>query len=126
MIRYFEKKSTESTRALQIWQILISKAHNRQSMTCGELADLLKYNGAGVMNRMLGHISWYCDENDLPPLTALVVNKTTGIPGEGLHTLISLKKLNVDRERVYDYAWYAIFPPSPAELVTVFKRNIGV
>ena len=41
MVRRFDEDHSWPTRALQIWQILIGKAHNRQLMTYGQLANLL-------------------------------------------------------------------------------------
>jgi hypothetical protein len=55
---------------------------------------------------------YYCRPTRLPPLTALVVNQTTGLPGDGLIA----DDLNGDRERVFGCNWYAIRPPSAREL----------
>ena len=35
---------------------------------------------------LLGPIMEYCHDNNLPPLTSLIVNKKYGIPGKGLVT----------------------------------------
>ncbi len=56
---------------------------------------------------------YWCDENGLPPLTVLVVNKKTGLPGTGL---ILSTDLNADREAVFQFNWYSIVPPTSAEL----------
>jgi hypothetical protein len=50
----------------------------------------------------------YCANNELPPLTVLVVNQDTGLPGEGLTTL---EELNQDRESVFRFDWFALEPP---------------
>jgi len=93
-------------RAMQIWQILISAAHNRQILTYTIVADLIGM-GAGTLSQTLGMIMRYCKRNNLPPLTSLVVNKNTGQLGEGLTTVM---ELNRDRERVFEYNWFA-HPP---------------
>jgi hypothetical protein len=41
MARRFDDVRTQPARALQIWQILIAKAHSRQTMTYGQLAGLM-------------------------------------------------------------------------------------
>lgn len=115
----FDDNPTLATRALQIWQILISKAHNRQTVTYGILADMLGFKGAGTLAHMLGHIMFYCQENNLPPLTVIVVNQDTGLPGEGLTAV----ELNADRERVFQHNWYGVFPPSPDELSAAYQRH---
>jgi uncharacterized protein involved in copper resistance len=95
-----------SERAMQIWQILISAAHNRQVLTykiVGELTGM----GSGTQVQTLGIIMRYCKSKRLPPLTSLVVNKATGKPGEGLTTVV---KLDRDREMVFGYNWFARQP----------------
>ena len=76
-----------SERALQIWQILISAAHNRQILTyqiVGEITGM----GSGTQSQTLDMIMRYCKRNNLPPLTSLVVQKSSGRPGEGLTTAV--------------------------------------
>jgi len=82
MIKKFDDNPVNASRAVQIWQILISKAHNRQTITYGILADLLGFKGAGVFAYKLNHIMNFCIQNNLPHLTVLVVNKETGKPGD--------------------------------------------
>ena len=103
---------TRSERAMQIWPILIAAAHNRQSLTYGDLAKYLAFDGAGVFAQMLDRIMTYCDARSLPPLTCLVVNQETGLPGAGLRTVEDLPR---DREAVYDTNWYAMYPPQIAD-----------
>lgn len=92
-------------RAMQIWQILIGAAHNRQTLTYGQLADYLEFDGAGVLSQMLDPIMRLCESNGWPPLTCLVVNQETGVPGSGLSTVENLPQ---DREAVYEKKWYAL------------------
>lgn len=98
---------TRSERAMQVWQILISAADSRQSLTYGHLAKHLEFEGAGVFAQILGCVMRYCDANELPPLTCLVVNQETGLPGQGLTTVENLPH---DRESVYKHNWYAMQP----------------
>ncbi len=120
MVKRFNDISTDEARALQIWMILIGKAHNRQTITYKMLADMLGYKGAGVFAWKLDHIRIYCLENDLPHLTSLVVNQKTGLPGEGLGLKDS--ELNAAREDVYKYPWYSIIPPTPAQFKAMYKN----
>lgn len=108
----FDNASTHE-RALQVWQILIGKAHNRQTMTYSELASLLGYSDARPIHHFLNPIMRYCDQNALPPLTVLVVQKGSGSPGEGLTTTVDAA---ADRQRVFAYNWYNLHPPTPDEL----------
>jgi hypothetical protein len=93
-------------RAMQIWQVLISAAHNRQTLTYDMLGKLIGM-GANVLAQTLGCVMDYCKRNGLPPLTVLVVRRDTGEPGTGLTTA---EDLNRDRESVYAYEWYKMPP----------------
>ena len=114
MLRTFDENPTAADRALQIWLILIGRAANRQTLTYGMLADLLGFGGAGTLGMMLAPVLFYCDANRLPPLTSLVVNQETGLPGDGIG--IDPKDLNRVREAVYRYEWHKLVPPTVAEL----------
>ncbi len=100
-----------SQRAMQIWSLLICAARERKSYTYGHLADILGMNGAGVFSQTLGKIMDYCEDNNYPPLTVLVVNKKTGLHGKGL-TTVEYKKENSDRERVFQFDWFQVKPPT--------------
>lgn len=88
-------------------------------MTYGQLADLLGYKGAGVFAAKLGHVMCWCEREGLPPLTVLIVNQDTGLPGEGLTSPADLHR---EREEVFKFDWYGLVPPSPAELEAAFNE----
>ncbi len=110
---------TREERALQIWPLLVAAAHNRQVLTYEIVADLIgmgpKGKGAGTLAQPLGVIMDYCSAQGLPPLTVLVVNKTTGEPGSGLKTI---RELHRDRERVFRHEWYKAVPLQLEDLKT--------
>ena len=73
--RFEDNEMKRSERALQIWQILISAAHNRQTLTyqiVGEITGM----GSGTQSQTLDMIMRYCKRNNLPPLTSLVVQRS--------------------------------------------------
>jgi putative restriction endonuclease len=111
-IEFFSNAPRLPVRAMQIWQILVSKSHNRQTMTYSNLAELLGYNGSGTLGRQLGHIMFFCEQNSLPPLTVLVVNSESGLPGSGFQHESEIPAL---RECVYNYNWFNLIPPSEAD-----------
>jgi len=112
------EQMSRPVRAMQVWQILIAAAHDRRTLTYGEVADLLGFEGAGVLAQILGLIMNYCEQNGLPPLTVLVVNQDSGIPGSGLTTVENLPK---DRESVYRQDWYSRYPVQ----ISDFERIAG-
>jgi hypothetical protein len=121
-LRYFKDNPTLNSRALQIWQILISKAHNRETITYEALAELLEYKGVGVLGRQLGRIWAFCKYHDLPPLTVLVVGKHTGKPGPGLEEYKDIEgTFDQAREDAFGHNWYRLYPPSEAGFAETWK-----
>ncbi|WP_299143085.1 hypothetical protein [uncultured Vibrio sp.] len=120
MIRKFDENTKLEYRALQIWQILVGAAHNRQILTYIHVAKLIGYKGSGTLSRQLGHIMYLCDKWRLPPLTIIVVNQEDGKPGCGL---ILDGDENELREEVYKYDWYNLIPPTTDELAKAWASN---
>lgn len=113
MPNYYATSESIETRAVQIYPILLAAAAQRSTITYIQLAKLLGFKGAGVFNKMLGCLMHWCADNQLPPLTSLVVNAATGLPGDGL---TRLNDLHSDREKVFAFEWYKLVPPTLSEL----------
>lgn len=113
-----QTRFTRYQRSLQIWTLLVCAARDRKCFTYGDVARVLGMKGAGVMSSFLDPVMRYCARNGYPPLTVLVVNKTSGLPGEGLTTL---EETNADRERVFRFNWFAVRPPESDD----FRAAIG-
>lgn len=120
MVKYFSKDVSLENRALQIWQILIGFAFERKITTYLEVADILGYKGAGTLDRQLGHILHFCSQNGLAPLTVLVVNSETGLPGTGF---VTVGDLNRERENVFNTDWFDIIPPTPEEFALAWENK---
>jgi hypothetical protein len=103
-----------AVRALQAWQYLIGKASNRQLVQYEELRVLMNYPTSNPLSSVLGCIMFWCQQNDLPPLTLLVVNKS-GVPGDGF-TAETLNNYHQVREDVFNFPWLRLVPPTIAEL----------
>jgi hypothetical protein len=71
-----------SERASQIWAVLAWAARNRQSLTYGQLGKLIGVPTAGL-GQLLEPVQSYCLIHALPPLTVLVVQQESGLPGPG-------------------------------------------
>lgn len=121
-MRTFNPSSTQPERAVQAWQILVGAAMSRQTLTY-ELLSMRMYGkkAAGVLDKILGHIAFYCNDNKLPPLTSLVVGKKRGTPGADIP--INRDTLDEQREEVYRFDWYNIYPPSAKRLAAAFQEN---
>jgi hypothetical protein len=106
-------------RAVQAWQYLIAKATNRQLVRYDELAALMGYSDNRPLSHILNYIMVYCAQNDLPPLTGIVVNKD-GTPGPGF-TEVSRLDLDRKREEVFSTKWFEIAPPSIKEFENAYQ-----
>ena len=58
--------------------------------------------------KFLEYILRYCEKNQLPSLTVLVVNQETGLPGSGFPP----EDVHSERERVFRFDWFGLVPPT--------------
>ena len=100
-------------RAWQIWPVLVLAAHNRQTLTYEQLAKMIGVVPPPALGKLLEPIQRYCMSNKLPPLTALVVSKKSGIPKAGF-TAATAADVPAAQEQVFDYDWPA--SPTPEKL----------
>ena len=93
------------------WQVLVSCAANRQTITYSGLASAIGYlpGGERAVGRVLDSLFHYCTAQGLPDITVLVVRADTGRPGGG-HD--GPPDTDAERERVYAHAWFATAPPN--------------
>src|SRR5439155_23720502 len=120
--RVFNPSSNHPARAVQAWQILVSAAMNRQTLAYKDLAKLMYHRDAqGVLDKIPGHVAFYCIDHELPPLTSIVVGKSRGTPGRDIP--MDLAKPDTERERIYANDWYNVYPPSAEELQTSYSRH---
>jgi len=121
-MREFNPSSKHKDRAVQAWQILVGAAMNRQTFTYEILSvKMYRKKAAGVLDQILGHIAFYCNDNDLPALTSIIVGKGRGTPGDDIP--IDQDDMDAHRERVYEYDWYNVYPPTADELHDSFERH---
>lgn len=119
----FNPNSTRQARAVQVWQILVGAAMSRQTLTYLRLSQMMfGHDAAGVLAQILGHVAYYCSENDLPALTVIVVNNETGEPGADIP--LNAENYDSEREAVYRFDWYDVYPPSEDELEAAFVRAV--
>lgn len=121
-MKEFNPSSKHQDRAVQAWQILVGAAMNRQTLTYEILSiKMYRKKAAGVLDQILGHVAFYCNDNGLPPLTSIVVGKGRGTPGKDIP--VDHDKMDAHRESVYVFDWYNIYPPNAQELHECFENN---
>ena len=109
-----------SERSAQIWAVLAWAARSRQNITYGQLAQIA---GAftGGLGGWLEPIQSYCIINELPPLTVLVVQQDSGMPGSGF-TGASAGELAKAQARVFAYNWLEHGNPGAEKLEQALKQ----
>lgn len=106
-------------RAAQIWPILVFAARNRQILTYGLLGKLIGAP-APALGDWLRPIQSYCISQNLPPLTAIVVNDSSGMPGAGF---TGAQDVPAAQMRVFAHDWLALQAPSPGALLEAAQQQ---
>jgi putative restriction endonuclease len=102
-------KINQEQRAYYAWNVLISCAKRRSTLTYGELAERISIHHRAV-RFVLDVIYDYCYSNNLPPLTILIVNKNTQFPGQGF-TDYTIDTFQNDLDEVFDKNWESVENP---------------
>lgn len=106
-------------QAHAIWNVLSGLVlhKDKATITYGELAELLGYpSKAGItLSEALGIVSTYCLYNDLPPISVLVVEKNSGIPG-WLGMIPEGSTYKKEQKKVHKTKWYLFRTPTVGTL----------
>jgi hypothetical protein len=104
--------------AAQLWSVLALAARNRQVLTYGMVGKLVNLP-AVALGKSLEPLQSYCILNRLPPLTILVVNEETGLPGGGF---IAAQNIPLAQLTVFAFDWPAHKAPDPETLEQAVRR----
>ena len=110
--RFDEDRRKNTPRSAQAWLALVAQATQRRTTTYDALGALLLSHPLTVRPD-LDPIDDYCNEHGLPPLAVVCVDRKTGEPSRGN---VGVFRLNKNRERVFNYDWFALVPPTPEEI----------
>lgn len=100
-----------SETACIIWSLLTLSAIRRQTLTYQLLARLIGVPRKNLA-RLLEPIQSYCILASLPPLTSLVVDSQSGLPGEGFIAASNLPRAQAE---TFAHEWLAQDVPTPAD-----------
>jgi hypothetical protein len=109
-----------SERSCQIWAVLAWAARSRQNITYSQLAQVTGCFTGGL-GGWLEHIQSYCILNELPPLTVLVVQQESGMPGSGF-TGASAGDLARAQAQVFAFNWLEHGNPGAKKLDHAAKQ----
>lgn len=109
------KGACREEQAHFIWIALVSwtTCNRNQLIEYGQLAQLLGYSpqAGRTLSDALGKVSLYCLYNDLPPLSCIVVDKTSKVPG-WLGMIPSGSSLETEQQKVHETRWNLYRTPS--------------
>ena len=110
---------TKAERACQIWSVLAWAARNRQTMTYGHLSKLTGLPAIGI-GKYLDPIQSFCRAERLPPMTCIVVQSDSGLPGQGFESAKAVEFARAQK-KVFGKDWLAYGNPQPEK----FKEHIS-
>ncbi|MDP1720062.1 MAG: DUF3883 domain-containing protein [Candidatus Nanopelagicaceae bacterium] len=102
----------QGRRAAAIWNVLVAQANLGKPITYKELSKKVDVHHR-ALRFGLGIIKTYCRESGLPHLTALVINSSTGIPGEGAD--LSPSELENEYKLIFAHDWKSRANPFDAQ-----------
>jgi hypothetical protein len=105
-------------RAQQLWSILVLAARSRQVLTYEMVAQACGVPAPSIGD-FLRPIQQYCTENGLPPLTSIIVNKSSGLPGDGF---IAAENVPIAHVQTFDKDWLEQQAPSAEQLADAYTR----
>lgn len=86
-----------------LWPILVELAKSGKKLYYSDIAPKIQTSALKVSHG-LAPIFFYCKDNNLPPLTSLIINKKTNKPGFDF-SIFGAKDSASAQKMVYEYDW---------------------
>jgi hypothetical protein len=99
---------TRYQKSSLLWALLICAAREHKRYAFEELKDILGISSSGALASCLNPILFYCEEESLPPLVALIKDEAQHLPP------VVEDKLDVTTEvikSIFDFDWFSVEPP---------------
>ena len=90
-------------------------AADRQTVTYDDLARRINRGGPNLLAGPLDLITRGCQQHSVPPIASLVVEQATGLAAPRF-SAVSKDGIPREQERVWEFVWYGILPPTIEEL----------
>jgi putative restriction endonuclease len=91
-------------RALQLWSLLALAARNQQLLSYELTWELTGLAEPGL-HQPLACVHAYCTAEGLPSLTAIVISRVTGLPGEGFQLPDNYPDVATAQASVFVFDW---------------------
>lgn len=95
----------------QVWPVLTAAAKARQTLTYTRVGDVIHRHHRTV-RYVLSPLQDFCMQMGLPPLTGIVINKGSQLPGKEF-VAHAIDDIETAFEEVFDYDWSSV--PNPFE-----------
>ncbi len=99
-------KMTQAEQAVLLWPMLALAARTQQVLTYSDVAGFTAIEARGLDNA-LGRIHAYCKRRGFPLLNSIVVQRGTGVPGEGFPDKMTPTQTLVEQAKVFTFDWSA-------------------
>ncbi len=110
---------TLEQRAQQFWSLLVFAAKEQEVVSYSTLAQMTGF--PRTSGNVLYHIYCYCKQHHLPPLTAIVIDPSTGRPDDDCPG--DFKDLAGQQSRVFLHDWLNHPAPSDAMFKEAMARE---
>lgn len=105
---------TNAQRAMQFWSALVLAARTQQVLSYETVERMTGIPRFG-MSKPLGRILAYCQQNELPLLTSIVIEQSTGRPADQTFNTPAFD-LEAEHRRVFIFDWFKHGCPALNEL----------
>ena len=107
--------ASEPASALRAYLVLLGFAAAYRTTTYEDLLRRVRLARLTQLGEPLERLARWCQRNGLPPLTALAVERASGLPTL-THAGIADREILRRQELVYEFDWLSIHPPGLEEL----------
>jgi hypothetical protein len=92
-------------QAVLLWPVLALAARNQEILSYSDIQGFTGIDQRGL-GKPLGLIHRYCERQRFPRLNLIVVNRDTGLPGEGAPIgSMTPEQIFVEQARVFVFDW---------------------
>jgi hypothetical protein len=104
-VRGEQAQMTQPEQAVLIWPVLAFAARTQQVLSYSDLEGFTGIAAAGL-GKPLGLIHHYCERKKYPLLNLIVVQRDSGLPGEGVPGKgMTPTEILVEQSKVYVFDW---------------------
>ena len=108
---------TQPEQAVLLWPVLALAARNQQILSYSDVQGLTGIAQHGL-GQPLGLIHHCCERQHFPRLNIIVVNRETGLPGEGVPGKeMTPEQVFIERSRVFVFDWSSKEKPRSNDFV---------